>query len=436
MSAWGRGGVAASARGSATAIDALIAFSVAGVARRRATSAHAERLCESIDWSQLASSLRRRRLLTLLGPRLAPLARAHANRAETPGPHAGEDFAEQVEQALAAERRRGALLQMIAHALGSRLGRAGIASAQLKGPALSEALYGDPGRRASRDLDLLVPRERLVEAIAIAVGMGYEPSPSSAPAARRSGLAAEPLLHHSLTHRRLPPLELHWRVHWYEQSFAGERLLPGAGAARFEAAWRPAPADELVALLLFYARDGFMSPRHAADVGAWWDAYGDRLPAQALDETLDAYPALARVVCASLRVAETELGVPVHELTARADRLGARARVAVRLAGARPLSSEAQIHAEIGLIDGLLAPRRDLHNFVRRQVLPPRGMLRDRALDAGASRASTLVGHCVRTLGRYALSLARTLGANQVARGRRARSLRVGARVLRGQGAR
>ncbi len=50
-------------------------------------------------------------------------------------------------------------------------------------------------------------------------------------------------------------MELHWRVHWYERSFAHERLLPPTPDDPPQN-WRPAPADELAALLLFYAGMG------------------------------------------------------------------------------------------------------------------------------------------------------------------------------------
>ena len=95
-----------------------------------------------------------------------------------------------------------------------------------------------------------------------------------------------PLLHFVLVHERgeLPPVELHWRVHWYEQRFARERLLPPTAGQ--EGQWRPAPADELTSLLLFYARDGFIDLRLATDLGAWWDVHGPDLDPGALDEVL------------------------------------------------------------------------------------------------------------------------------------------------------
>ncbi len=112
-----------------------------------------------------------------------------------------------------------------------------------------------------------------------------------------------PLLHFVLTHERgeLPPVELHWRVHWYERAFARERPLPPSAVA---GDWRPAPADELAALLLFYASDGFVGLRLASDLGAWWDAYGAELRADGLEELLRSYPALAPVLPTAARAAE------------------------------------------------------------------------------------------------------------------------------------
>ena len=94
----------------------------------------------------------------------------------------------------------------------------------MKGPLLAEAIYGDPGRRLSSDIDLLVAPEQLRSAVEVVRRLGY-----AAPTdyVQDSGL---PLLHFGLVHERreLPPVELHWRVHWYERDFARERLLPPA----------------------------------------------------------------------------------------------------------------------------------------------------------------------------------------------------------------
>jgi len=50
---------------------------------------------------------------------------------------------------------------------------AGVPAYPFKGPALSVLLYGDPARRQSKDLDILVSRERLRWAIKALDGLGY-----------------------------------------------------------------------------------------------------------------------------------------------------------------------------------------------------------------------------------------------------------------------
>ena len=49
----------------------------------------------------------------------------------------------------------------------------GVPAYPFKGPALSVMLYGDPARRKSRDLDILVPREKLRKAMRVLDTLGY-----------------------------------------------------------------------------------------------------------------------------------------------------------------------------------------------------------------------------------------------------------------------
>jgi hypothetical protein len=376
----------------------LILLSVGTAERRRAMATQAARLAREIDWATLHQTLAIRRLLPTLGPRVVELA----------GEHASGVFAAAVDDALHAGRRQGALLALLSERLSAALARAGIACTPLKGPTLAEALYGDPGRRPSSDIDLLVPRERLHDAVEIVRAQGYAP-----PTDHLDGEGL-PLLHFALLHERgeLPPVELHWRVHWYERRFASERLLPPDGVPR--AGWRPAPAHSLAALLLFYARDGFVDVRLASDLGAWWDAFGPTLPTGALEPVLDAHPALARALIAAAHVAERIVGLPTHHLISPARKLGWRARTAVRLANPNPHgTSPAQLYADIGLVDGLLSPKGGTAAFARRQLLPPRAVLRQRTPQGhGASP----LAHGMRELGRYGLAFARLMSAPETPR--------------------
>lgn len=370
----------------------LILLSAGTHARREAMREQAERLAVGVDWTRLAETLRMRKLLPVLGPRIRELA-----------PDVNDGFAAAVEQALEAGRRQGAFLQLVSLRITAMLADAGIRSAPLKGPLLGEAIYGDPGRRLSGDIDLLVAPDQLLAAVEVVRTLGYE-SPTDY--VHDDGL---PLLHFVLAHGRdeLPPVELHWRIHWYERSFAHQRLLPPLGNGAGD--WRPAPADELVSLLLFYARDGFIDLRLAADLGAWWDVYGADVPAGAVAELLTVYPELARATAAAIHVAERVVGLPAASIVGTARASSVRERMAVRLANPNPRTSESQVYADMGLIDGLLAPAGGFRGFVRRQLLPPSEVLDEQARSGAKRRARSPLARCAGMLARYGLRVTRLI---------------------------
>jgi hypothetical protein len=225
-----------------------------------------------------------------------------------------------------------------------------------------------------------------------------------------------PLLHFVLVHERgeLPPVELHWRIHWYERSFARERLLPPAVDPLGD--WRPAPADELTALLLFYARDGFIDLRLASDLGAWWDVHGAGVPPGALDELLRVYPALTRVIPVAVEVAEKIVGLPAMQIVGDMPKRGLRDRMAVRLANPNPHSSRSQRYADMGLIDGLLMPKGGFGAFVRRNLLPPPEVLDQQARHGGRRQARSSLGRCTGVLARYGLTMTRLMRAPETLR--------------------
>lgn len=373
---------------SAARVERLIALSAGTAARRTRERARAERLIEGLDWQSVADSLARVRLLGALGPRLLELA---------PGAHGapGEQFERRLAEALESGRRQGALLALIAQQAIELLADAGIRCSPLKGPLLGEALYGDAGRRSSSDIDLLVEPARLRDAAEVVRRLGY------AQPRDRVDEHGLPLLHFALLHERaeLPPIELHWRIHWYESRFAQERLLAPAGVRALD--WRPAAADELAALLLFYARDGFLALRHACDIGAWWDARGGELERGEFDELLAAHAALGPALRTALTAAERAVGLPASQI-AETGRRRARERAAYRLAGTGAGRSEAQRFAQMGLIDGLLAPPGGLRAFSERQLIAPG---QAPPSDAAGVRAILDAGHGLRVLCRYALAL-------------------------------
>jgi hypothetical protein len=371
----------------------MILWSAATAARRGSLAGQAEGLSSGIDWTVMAADLRVRRLLPTLGPRIIELA----------GGNAGPDFAAAVEDAVGSGRRHAALLQLISQRAIGVLAEAGIRSAALKGPQLAEALYGDPGRRFSGDLDLLVSPRELRAAADVIGTLGYRPPRDHV---LQSGL---PLLHYELEHENgeLPSIELHWRIHWYEESFAEERLLPPT--VESSPGWCPAAAAELTSLLLFYARDGFAGLRQASDLSAWWDAKGSELPPGDVPALLAAHPGLARAVRAAAVAAEQTVGVPAGPIIGPSVRLGVRERLAVRLAAPNPDTTEAQLYADMGAIDGLLMPPGDLRGYWRRQIVPPPEVRERQAQRAARTIARRPWARGAGTLARYAITASRLL---------------------------
>jgi hypothetical protein len=371
----------------------IILLSASTAACRHAMREQAGQLMADLDWLQLTETLRLRKLLPALGPRILELAEQHASH----------DFASAVEEAVETGRRQGAFLQLIALRTMDALAEAGIHSTPLKGPMLGEAIYGDPGRRPSSDIDLLVAPEQLHSAVDVVRGLGY-----GAPTdyMEQGDL---PLLHFALVHERgeLPPVELHWRIHWYEGQFARERLLPPVTDLAGD--WRPAPVDELAALLLFYARDGFVDLRLATDLSAWWDVFGAGLPLGALDGLLRAYPALARAIPVALKVTEKIVGLPATRIIKNMPRSDYRQRLATRLADPNPHASPSQLYANMGLIDGLLTPPGGFGGYIRRQVLLPPKVFDEHAKHYPQWRARSRLDYGLRILARYCLAMIRAV---------------------------
>jgi hypothetical protein len=231
-------------------------------------------------------------------------------------------------------------------------------------------------------------------------GLGYAAPPDL-------GNPGLPELHYELYHPedRLPPVELHWRVHWLEERFSRDllaRSTPGGEARTAQ------PTDELVALLLFYSRDGFTGLKLLADIAAWWDRYGDDgFDGKDFAALLGEHPALAPACAAANMVAAPLIGLPT--LAQRGDR---RTTLAVRLANWNLSGDIDQIKANVTLVDGLLAPKGTIGAFVRRHLLLSRERLEDYyhlPPRAGLRRLVWKVVHPPKTLLRYAVALATLL---------------------------
>src|SRR4051812_551010 len=284
----------------------LALWSVGTAARRDRQAQRARRLLAAAEPERLPAELHRLGVLGL-GGRIVELAGAGA-----PAPLVAE-----VRAFTEAARPHGVFQQMATLRILAGLEDAGVPAAPLKGPLLAERIYGDSGMRASSDIDVLVAPEDLEAAVDVAHALGY------ARPGDRVDAAGRPLLHFTLRAAAAPAeLELHWRVHWYEERFAA-RALARSRPSRTEGR-RFAPADELAMLLLFYARDAFAGLRLAADVAAWWDRSGADVQPDALRALVAEEPALAPALATASAAASRLTGVPDLVAPSRANRLALR----------------------------------------------------------------------------------------------------------------
>ena len=327
---------------------------------RAARRSELAELADRVDDEALVDALRHQRMLPLVGRRLAEVRdlRPVESRAAA--------------EAIAAQRALGAAQQMVTERALGALEAAGVRALPLKGPYLSQWLYGDPGLRLSADIDVLVAPRDMVAATDVLRALGYTPHDES----------RAPLLHATLVHSSLPAIELHHRVHWYERAFSLallERSEPTADGIR-----RPTPADELATLLLFYARDGLAGLRLAADVAACWDARAASIAPGAIGALAAEHPSLARPLAAAAAAADRLVGLPARTL------LGQQPvpERALRLADWTLSESTTQSRANTHLMDLMLTRRGGRTAALRRTILSP---------GQGA-------GHAPRLLRRFALA--------------------------------
>jgi hypothetical protein len=324
---------------------------------------------------------------------LGVLGRRLADVASVPTP-----FLEHLREFDRAAERHNALQQMLTIQLSSMLGESGIRTLPLKGPLLGERLYGRLSARVSADIDLLVSRRDLEATERVLEKFGYRLDEASALGTSQ--------LHNCMVHGGdLPSVEVHWRIHWNEERFSADLLARSTFAP--EGYLVPAPADELVAMLLIYARDGFAGLRLACDLAAWWDRYGQALGPEPLVQLLDDHPDLTAAISTAALVAERLVGLPAREFLPDGA-AGSGSRVAMRLANWSGDGSAEQNKANTSLIDWILTPARQWPAATRRHfLLPPR---RKAALtpSSGDSRWKLVTDtalHVVRLSVRYCIAL-------------------------------
>ena len=273
-----------------------------------------------------------------------------------------EDLSRRLRPTLDRARSMAQVQSVLTQEVVDELERRSLQAIPLKGVVLAERLYDDRAGRESNDIDILVAPDQLTEAVSVVrQRFGYEPPVDAVDPSGR------PLLHYSLAHARgWPSIELHWRVHWYEERSGGAMVRassPSGGVRRLRA------VDELACLLLFYARDAFIGLRNLLAVTAWWDRFGDTLPSDGLSMFVAEFPELGPALATSATIAETLTGVPRSRLGFSPSSLGLRQRGAARMANVEPDPAQVQLEADVALVDLLVSPRTEMRTFVRRQKL-------------------------------------------------------------------
>jgi hypothetical protein len=321
------------------------------VATRSVREAHEERiraLMPQVDGESFLTRLETHRLLEVVGTRLVALG--------IEDHHPG--FEARVHEGLARTRRVVAQHQLLTVKLVRQLAINGVDSMAIKGVFMAESLYKDPSYRLSSDIDLLVERRALDDAVEALLPLGYT---VAGDARTPDGM---PELHQTLEPGAGPNVEVHWRVHWNERGLAHD-LLAHATPDH----WRgriPTPEDELAILLISLSKDAFIGLRYVADIASWWDMYGESSSEPPLADMVRAHPELRSSILAAARVVERLAGVPALALHGQKARPALRTRLAVRLADPTAQRSLTQATSEVSLVDLLLSPWRRVPSVLRR----------------------------------------------------------------------
>lgn len=325
-------------------------------ARRQSRRADIEALAGEVDLPRLADYLAAHRLLALLGQRLMEAVPATVDAAT------GERIRTRLEDG----RRISLATEMLTLRLSEVLDRRGVEATVLKGPFMARQLHGDPGVRSSNDIDLLVGREKYGQAIAALTDDGYVLVTRGD---WRDGL---PLFEDTLVHadRVAPRIDLHWRLHWYENDYSAaalRRAVPvDEGPTRCLA-----PLDLLVALLLYHARDGFWGIRTLTDIAAWWDRFAPELPEDGLEGVVAAAPALEHPLRGAAVQADRLVGVPLARLFPSGVQLSRPEVLAQRLANWDESIDVRRFPAVTALVDMLISPPRQRARALARYYSPP-----------------------------------------------------------------
>lgn len=239
-----------------------------------------------LDWDHFGALVRQHKIQPLL------IRGIRALGPEADGYPALADLRSSQNRYTAGNMRR---LQALAEVNGV-FAREGIRMISMKGPLLSMELYGDPGMRTSKDLDLMVSPADLKRAGELLTELGYEmeqPLYTATPLRRwYYGLVEHEK--HEVYNRGEICLELHWQHDYQtEQSFdelwerREERPFMGGTVAVMGA------DDRYPALIIHAAEHGFMRLRWLLDLyelqkkpGFSWERVFDLMERQGVGEIL------------------------------------------------------------------------------------------------------------------------------------------------------
>jgi hypothetical protein len=221
------------------------------------------------------------------------------------------------------------LLEALAAAL-EALAAAGVKTAALKGPVLSERLYGDAALRRSTDLDFLVAPADLENALAALGALGYQAEQGASARYHRQ-------YHHHLclVHPRWPAVELHFRVYvGYGAALAAEEFLArsltvAALHGRGPGCRVLGPADEVLYLCLHAAGHDFERLAWLYDLKAYLRRHPDLDWPTVFDRARAA--GVAGAVAFTLLTLRQRLGAHTPAGDVLAARHGRRAHAAGRL---------------------------------------------------------------------------------------------------------
>jgi hypothetical protein len=171
-----------------------------------------------------------------------------------------------------AEQNRRHVLELLVelNAIRVLLAPAGIVICPLKGPQLSQQLYGDVGLRVTNDLDLLLNEAQLPEAETLLQRSGYRRVIPKMELTPRQWREYQRLIHH-VTYKH-PNRDIYVEIHW---NLVSPEFLSQAVNQQFLARARPSssPAmvslsdqDQLCFLIVHGARHGWARFKWLADI--------------------------------------------------------------------------------------------------------------------------------------------------------------------------